>query len=231
LLTFSSYNKAYKNINKDTAMSSRAISLIVAIPVLLLFYGFGINNKIQESDEHISQLWTSIENNYEKRNKQLSIVLQELQERGVMKSQLLKSQDVFIDVVSAREKLLAIPTMLDMLHQQAVFESFIQAQSQLDVVLKVLLVEVRQSSAEKQGRLLSVIVRLEQYQQTIKELYVDYAKEADDYNLMISKFPGSAFAEMNEYQHKPILKNNNTEMVIPNAKRVDFNNLIAPSSK
>lgn len=212
-------------------MSSRAISLIVAIPVLLLFYGFGINNKIQESDERISQLWASIENNYEQRNKQLSIVLQELQDRGVMKSQLLKSQDVFIDVVSAREKLLAIPTMPDMLHQQAVFESFIQAQSQLDVVLKVLLVEVRQSSAEKQGRLLSVIVQLEHYQQTIKELYVDYAKEADDYNLMVSKFPGSAFAEMKGSQRKPILKHNNTEMVIPSAKRVDFNNLTVPDYK
>ncbi len=212
-------------------MSSRAISLIVAIPVLFLFYGFDINNKIQQSDDRISQLWTTIEKHYQQRNQQLSIMLQGLQELGVLKSPLLKSQDVFIDVVAARKRLSAIPSTLDMLHQKAVFEHFIQAQNQLDVVLKALLTEVRQSSTEKQGQLLSAIVQLEQYQQMIKELYIDYAREADDYNLMISQFPGSFFAERRDHQLKPILKHNNTEMVIPSATRVDFNNLTVPGSK
>ncbi len=199
-------------------MSSRAISLIVAIPVLFLFYGFDINNKIQQSDERISQLWATIEKHYEQRNKQLSMVLQE---REGMKSPLLKSQDVFIAVIAARN----IPTKPDMLHQQAIFELFIQAQHQLDVVLKALLVEIRKSSIEKQGQRLPAIVQLEQYQQTIKELYIDYAREADDYNLMVSRFPASVFAEMKGYQLKSTLN------MHYKADRVNFNNLTVPDSK
>ncbi|HHL18116.1 MAG TPA: hypothetical protein ENJ33_00110 [Thiothrix sp.] len=203
-------------------MSSRAISLIVAIPVLFLFYGFDINNKIRQSDERISQLWTTIEKHYQQRNKQLSIVLQEWED---MKSPLLKSQDVLIDIIAARKRLLVIPTKPDMFHQQAVFESFIQAQNQLDVVLKALLVEIRQSSLKKQEQLLSAIVQLEQYQQMIKELYIDYAREVDDYNLMVSRFPGSVFAEMKGYQLKSTLN------MHYKAGRVDFNNLVIPDSK
>jgi len=206
-------------------MSSRAISLIVAIPVLFLFYGFDINSKIQQSDERIHQLWTTLEGHYQQRNKQLSIVLQKL---DVMQSPLIKVQDV----VAAREKLLAIPTEPNRSYQQAVSAPFIDAQNQLDSALNALFVEVRKASAAKQGLLLSAIVQLEQDQQALEKWYADYAKEADDYNLMVSKFPGSVFADLKVYQLKPRFNmHNNAERGIPSANRVDFNNLIAPHAQ
>lgn len=210
---------------------SRAISLVVAMVVLLLFYGFDIDNKIQQSEERITKLWKAIENQYQQRNEHLSTLLKGLAPVNTQ----INDQKILSDVTAAQEKVLQIIAKQnsDMLYNQDLFEVFIQAQNKLDIVIKKLLVIVEKSSLEKQEALLISIEQLKKYQKIIAISYSYYNKEAEEYNLIVSKFPGYVFAGMQGYQLKPIIKMNNHSTINTrtsgSSSSVDFNDLIAPS--
>ena len=202
-------------------MSTRAFSLIVALFVLFLFYGYDINNKIQQHNKHISQLWLIIEAKYQQRNMQLSMVLKEFS--------VTNNQDelgkVLANVMTAKETLGNITTNPNIPHQQDVFKPFIQAQSQLSAALNALFIATEKSIKPS-------VVILKKHQQAIDALHGDYDKGVADYNLMVSRFPGSVFAEMKGYQLMYRLDGSqSSKVVISNSNRVDFNMLAAPIPK
>lgn len=150
---------------------SRVISLSVAMFVLFLFYGFDIDNKIQQSDERITSLWATLEKDYQQRD------------------MLLKQHKMPAEVIAAREK--AILASDD----PKAITLFIAAQKSLDKDINVWLLSVEQATT---------VASLQKQQIRIKQVQDAYDKAVDEYNLMVSKFPGYVFAARKGYEVRPL---------------------------
>ena len=183
---------------------SKVVSIILAVISLILFYTFGIYNRIQTVDEDVTTAWSEVINQYQRRADLIPNIVNSVKDYSVDKKQALT------DVVNARDKAISVQTSSDMLNDSTVFQKFIQAQDQLSSFLARLLQTVEQSSSlTANSEFKSLQTQLEGIEKQITITRNRYIKIVGDYNLMLQKFPGNILAGIMGYNTKPNLKGTN----------------------
>ena len=202
---------------------SKVFAVVLAVLALILFYTFGMYNRIQTVDEDVTAAWSEVVNQYQRRTDLIPNIV------NSVKGYAAHEKEVLIDVVNARAKATSMQVSPEMLNNPVAFQQFTQAQSQLGSSLGRLLVTVEKYPDLKASSLFKDLqTQLEGTENRITVARNRYIKTVRDYNLMLRKFPGNILAGIMGYSVKPNFGVEN-EAAIAKPPVVDFNT--APAAK
>ncbi len=204
---------------------SKVVAIVLAVIALILFYTFGMYNRIQTVDEDVTTAWSEVVNQYQRRADLIPNIV------NSVKGYAAHEKQVLTDVVNARAKATSVQISPEMLNDPAAFQKFTQAQSQLGSSLGRLLLTVEKYPDLKASSLFKDLqTQLEGTENRITVARNRYIKTVRSYNLMLRKFPGNILAGMMGYSTKPNFGVEN-EAAIAKPPVVDFNTAPAPTAK
>ena len=202
---------------------SKVVAVVFAVLALILFYAFGMYNRIQTVDENVTTAWSEVLNQYQHRADLTPNIV------NSVKGYTEHEKEVLSDVVNARAKASSVQTSPAMLNNPVAFQQFTQAQSQLGSSLGRLLLTVEKYPDLKSSSLFKDLqTELEGTENRITVVRHRYINIVRDYNLMLRKFPGNILSEIMGYSMKPNFSIEN-EVAIAKPSVIDFNT--APTAK
>lgn len=202
---------------------SKVVAVVFAVLALILFYAFGMYNRIQTVDENVTTAWSEVLNQYQHRADLTPNIV------NSVKGYTEHEKEVLSDVVNARAKASSVQISPEMLNNPAAFQQFTQAQSQLGSSLGRLLLTVEKYPDLKASSLFKDLqTQLEATENRIAVARHRYINIVRDYNLMLRKFPGNILSEIMGYSVKPNVSIEN-EAAIAKPSVIDFNT--APTAK
>lgn len=179
---------------------SKVFSVILAVFALMLFYTFGMYNRIQTVGDDVTTLWSEVVSQYQHRVDLIPSMV------NSVKSYTVKEKEVLTEVMNAREKVISVQVSPELFNNPAAFQQFTQVQNQLDSSLgRLLLMVEKYPDLQASSPFKEVKIQLENSQNSITLARNRYIKTVRDYNLMLRKFPGNILAGMMGYSVKPNL--------------------------
>lgn len=188
--------------NQSTATKSRRgltiTIIIVAVVLLLVFWGVGQYNSLVVLDEQVNTSWSQVENQYQRRADLIPNLVE------TVKGYASHERETLEGVINARAKALQpiVPSGEGMTQEQ--LNQFQQAQGDLTSALSKLMVVVErypELKADENFRQLQA--SLEGTENRITTARMDFNNQAQQYNTKIRHFPTNICAGIFGFRQRP----------------------------
>ena len=188
--------------NQTTAPKSRRgltlTIIVVAVVLLLVFWGVGQYNSLVVLDEQVNTSWSQVENQYQRRADLIPNLVE------TVKGYASHERETLEGVINARAKASQpiIQAGEEMTQEQ--LNQFQQAQGDLTSALNRLMVVVErypELKADENFRQLQA--QLEGTENRITTARMDFNNEAQQYNTKVRRFPTNIFAGLFGFHQRP----------------------------
>ena len=170
--------------------TSIVILAVVGLLALCFFWGVGINNKLVNTEENVSQAWGQVENAYKRRADLIPNLVE------TVKGYAAHEQGTFEAVVNARAKATQItldPTNLT----PEKLQEFQKAQGELGSALgRLIAVQENYPDLKANENFKDLQVQLEGTENRINEARNKFNAVVQNYNVVIRSFPKNILAGM-----------------------------------
>lgn len=175
--------------------------LPVALIVILLFWGIGVNNGLVEKEESVNNAWSKVESQYQRRADLIPNLV------NTVKGAANFEQETLTAVTEARSKATSITLTPETLNDEQAMENFQKAQSQLSGALSRLLVSVEKyPDLKANSNFRDLQAQLEGTENRIAVERGRFNDVAKEYNTSIRKFPASLIASFSGFKTKAYFK-------------------------
>ena len=180
-------------------MKSRTgLWVILAIVVILIFWGCGAYNSLVSVDQQVKTKWGNVETNYQRRTDLYNSVIKTIEGSANFEKSTLK------DVIAARAKATSIN--VDITDPKSL-EAYQNAQAGLQSSFgRLLAVAENYPDLKTTAAFQGFQAQIEGTENRINVARQDYNAAVQDYNLRVKRFPGSIFAGMFGYHEKAFYK-------------------------
>jgi LemA protein len=175
---------------------------ILAIILIILFWGIRVNNKSIEREETVNQKWAQVENTYQLRFDLIPTLM------SVVKQYAEHEEGTFIAVTEARSKVGGVEINNKNLTEQNI-KDFEAAQQQLGSEIKRLLLVVEKYPELKANQnFMELQYELKNIENLILDARIEYNDVVKTYNAYIRKFPRNLFAKLLGFETKGYFESN-----------------------
>ena len=188
--------------NQTTASKSRRgltiTIIVVAVVLLLVFWGVGQYNSIVVLDEQVNTSWSQVENQYQRRADLIPNLVE------TVKGYASHERETLEGVINARAKASQLIVQAGDGMTQEQLNQFQQAQGDLTSALNRLMVVVErypELKADENFRQLQA--QLEGTENRITTARMDFNNEAQQYNTKVRRFPTNIFAGLFGFHQRP----------------------------
>ncbi len=176
------------------------IGVVLFIFLMVAWYT-NIYNTLVSLDEQVSQAWSQVENQYQRRADLIPNLVETV--KGVANFE----KETYTAVTEARAKVGQIKLTPEMLSDPQAFAKFQQAQDNLGGALSRLLVAVENYPQLKANEnFLQLQAQLEGTENRIAVERMKYNRVVKEYNTYIRKFPSNIIANMMGFREKAYFK-------------------------
>lgn len=190
--------------------------------MLLTLSGCGYN-RLQSTDENIKASWAEVLNQYQRRADLVPNLV------NVVKGYAAHEKEVLTQVTEARARVGAIQATPELINDEAAFQKFIAAQSEMtSAISRLLLVAENYPQLKADGLFRDLQAQLEGTENRItvaRNRYIDAVRE---YNVIVRSFPTNLTAMLFGHKPKPSFTVEN-ERAIAIPPKVDFGTPTAPA--
>jgi LemA protein len=181
-----------------------AIGVVVVIVVLVsavVGWGVGVYNKLVGLNEGVSQSWSQVENQYQRRFDLIPNLVATV--KGVAEFE----KETYTAVTEARAKVGQIKLSADQLADPQAFQQFQQAQDGLSSALsRLLVVSENYPQLKANENFLQLQAQLEGTENRISVERMKYNQVVQDFNTQIKRFPATIIAGMTGFKEKQYFK-------------------------
>lgn len=178
---------------------SKIPTIILAIITLTLIFAVGVYFRIVGENEIIEDSWTEVVSQYQRRADLVPNLV------GTLKSFTDQEKDMLTNVVETRAKVTSMLISTDTLSHPERFKRYLLAQNQLSNALNQLSVRMeRYPDIKLDKTFLKLQSTLQETEDEIKLKRKRYVRLVNNYNLMLSKFPGDIIARFKGFKSKPV---------------------------
>ena len=188
--------------NQTTAPKSRRgltlTIIVVAVVLLLVFWGVGQYNSLVVLDEQVNTSWSQVENQYQRRADLIPNLVE------TVKGYASHERETLEGVINARAKASQPIIQAGDGMTQEQLNQFQQAQGDLTSALNRLMVVVErypELKADENFRQLQA--QLEGTENRITTARMDFNNEAQQYNTKVRRFPTNIFAGLFGFHQRP----------------------------
>jgi len=193
-------------------MKRSGLLILLAIVVILGFWGCNSYNGLVTADQSVKKGWSNVETNYQRRTDLYSSVIRTIEGSANFEKSTLR------EVLEARSKATSIQVNID---DPASLAAYQQAQSQLQGSFSKLLAVVEAyPDLKTTAAFRDFQAQIEGTENRINIARQDYNKTVEGYNLKVKRFPNNIFAAMFGYKEKPFYK---SDAGSEKAPEVNFN--------
>lgn len=182
----------------------KVIGVLVVIAVVVIgviIWGTGIYNNLVGLDENVSQSWSQVENQYQRRADLIPNLVNTV--KGVAEFE----RETFTAVTEARAKVNQINMSADMLSDPNAFQQFQSAQDGLSSALSRLLVTVENYPQLKANEnFMQLQSQLEGTENRISVERRRFNEIVQNYNTTVRRFPASIIAGFTGFSQKQYFK-------------------------
>lgn len=183
---------------KKGAMIGCGVVAVIGIVILgFVMWGVSVYNEIISMDEQVTQSWSQVENQYQRRMDLIPNLVNTV--KGVAEFE----RETFTAVTEARSKVNQLNISSDILNNPQAFQQFQQAQSGLSSALSRLLVTVEKYPDLKANEnFLQLQAQLEGTENRISVERRKFNQATQNYNTRIRRFPGAMIASFTGFEIK-----------------------------
>ena len=181
---------------------TRNIGLIalVAILVILVFWGCSAYNGLVQQDESVKKTWGNVQTEYQKRADLVDNLV------ATVKGAANFEQETLTKVIEARSKASSVNLTADQLTPENMAR-FQQAQGELSGALSRLLVTVeRYPELKANQNFLQLQGQLEGIENSVRTSRMNYNEAVNTYNTRVRSFPANIFAGMFGFKRREPFK-------------------------
>ena len=172
--------------NKGLLIGCGIAALIGIIGIGIVMWGVGIYNNLVTLDEGVTQAWSQVENQYQRRADLIPNLVNTV--KGVSNFE----KETYTAVAEARSKVNQINFSANQLNDPNAFKKFTQAQDNLSSALSRLLVTVEKYPELKANEnFLQLQAQLEGTENRISVERMKFNQTVQSYNTTIRRFPAS----------------------------------------
>jgi len=173
------------------------VGVLIIIVFAVVSWGVGIYNNLVGLNEGVSQSWSQVENQYQRRYDLIPNLVSTVQ--GVANFE----RETYTAVTEARAKVGQIKLSADQLSNPQAFQQFQQAQDGLSSALsRLLVVSENYPQLKANENFLQLQAQLEGTENRISVERMKYNQVVQDYNTQIKRFPAAFIASMTGFKEK-----------------------------
>ncbi|MEW6196149.1 MAG: LemA family protein [Bacteroidota bacterium] len=188
-------------MKKGWIIALSIIAVIVIIVVAMISWGVGVYNKMVGLNEGVSQAWSQVENQYQRRYDLIPNLVETV--KGVAEFE----KETYTAVTEARAKVGQIRLSADQLSDPQAFQQFQQAQDGLSSALsRLLVVSENYPQLKANENFLQLQAQLEGTENRISVERMKFNQIVQDYNTQIKRFPAAIIAGMTGFKEKQYFK-------------------------
>ncbi len=188
-------------MKKGWIIALSIIAVIVIIVVAMISWGVGVYNKMVGLNEGVSQAWSQVENQYQRRYDLIPNLVETV--KGVADFE----KETYTAVTEARAKVGQIRLSADQLSDPQAFQQFQQAQDGLSSALsRLLVVSENYPQLKANENFLQLQAQLEGTENRISVERMKFNQVVQDYNTQIKRFPAAIIAGMTGFSEKQYFK-------------------------
>ncbi|GAC1380195.1 MAG: LemA family protein [Ginsengibacter sp.] len=193
-------------------MKNTGLLVVLAIIVLLFFWGCGAYNGLVGVDQDVKSKWGNVETNYQRRTDLYNSVIKTIEGSANFEKSTLK------EVIEARAKATSINVNIN---DSASLRQYQQAQAGLQSSFsKLMAVAEAYPDLKTTSAFRDFQTQIEGTENRINVARQDYNAVVQNYNLKVKTFPNALFAGLFGYHEKPYYKSDAGSEKAPN---VQFN--------
>ena len=187
---------------KKNMMIGCGVGAVIVIAIFgFIMWGVGIYNSLVTLDEQVTQSWSQVENQYQRRADLIPNLVSTV--KGVADFE----KDTYTAVTEARSKVNQINVSSDILNDPNAFQQFQAAQDNLSGALSRLLVTVENYPQLKANEnFLQLQAQLEGTENRISVERRKFNQSVQGYNTTIRKFPANFIANFSGFNEKQYFK-------------------------
>ena len=187
---------------KKNMMIGCGVGAVIVIAIIgFIMWGVGIYNSLVTLDEQVTQSWSQVENQYQRRADLIPNLVSTV--KGVADFE----KDTYTAVTEARSKVNQINVSSDILNDPNAFQQFQAAQDNLSGALSRLLVTVENYPQLKANEnFLQLQAQLEGTENRISVERRKFNQSVQGYNTTIRKFPANFIANFSGFNEKQYFK-------------------------
>lgn len=175
--------------------------VLVIIAFIFISWIVGVYNNLVTLDEQVTQAWSQVENQYQRRNDLIPNLVNTV--KGVAEFE----KETFTQVTEARARVNQINVSSDMLNDPQAFQQFQAAQDNLGSALSRLLVTVEKYPDLKANEnFLQLQAQLEGTENRISVERRKFNQSVQGYNTTIRRFPANIVANFSGFNEKQYFK-------------------------
>ncbi len=179
-------------------MKRSGILILLAIVVIIGFWGCNGYNGLVTSDQDVKKVWSNVETNYQRRTDLYSSIIKTIEGSANFEKSTLR------DVIEARSKATSIQVDIN---DPASLEAYQKAQANLQGSFSKLLAVVENYPDLKTTQAFRDFqTQIEGTENRINIARQDYNKSIEGYNLKVKRFPKSLLAGIFGFKEKPFYK-------------------------
>lgn len=188
-------------MKKGLLITLGVIALILIIILAVYGWGVGVYNKLVGLNEGVSQAWSQVENQYQRRYDLIPNLVATV--KGVAEFE----KETYTAVTEARAKVGQIKLSTDQLSDPQAFQQFQQAQDGLSSALsRLLVVSENYPQLKANENFLQLQAQLEGTENRISVERMKFNQIVQDYNTQIKRFPATIIANMTGFKEKQYFK-------------------------
>lgn len=177
------------------------IAVIVVLGIAVVGWGVGVYNKLVGLNEGVSQAWSQVENQYQRRYDLIPNLVETV--KGVAEFE----KGTFTAVTEARAKVGQVRLSADQLGDPQAFQKFQQAQDGLSSALsRLLVVSENYPQLKANENFLQLQAQLEGTENRISVERMKFNQVVQDYNTQIKRFPAAIIAGITGFSEKQYFK-------------------------
>ncbi len=184
-------------MKKGAMIGCGVVAVIGVIVLIFVMWGVSVYNEIVSLDEQVTQSWSQVENQYQRRMDLIPNLVNTV--KGVAEFE----RETFTAVTEARSKVNQLNISSDILNNPQAFQQFQQAQGGLSSALSRLLVTVEKYPDLKANEnFLQLQAQLEGTENRISVERRKFNQATQNYNTRIRRFPGAMIASFTGFEKK-----------------------------
>ncbi|NMB80371.1 MAG: LemA family protein [Ignavibacteria bacterium] len=188
-------------MKKGWIIALSIIAVVVILAIAVIGWGVGVYNKLVGLNEGVSQAWSQVENQYQRRYDLIPNLVATVQ--GVANFE----RETFTAVTEARAKVGQIKLSSDQLADPQAFQKFQQAQDGLSSALsRLLVVSENYPQLKANENFLQLQAQLEGTENRISVERMKFNQVVQDYNVQIKRFPAAIIAGITGFSEKQYFK-------------------------
>lgn len=188
-------------MKKGWIIALSIIVVVVLLAIAVIGWSVGVYNKLVGLNEGVSQAWSQVENQYQRRYDLIPNLVATV--KGVADFE----RGTFTAVTEARAKVGQIKLSADQLSDPNAFQKFQQAQDGLSSALsRLLVVSENYPQLKANENFLQLQAQLEGTENRISVERMKFNQVVQDYNVQIKRFPAALIAGITGFKEKQYFK-------------------------